>query len=180
MVNAHVIYQECNANDRTFRRHPSKFWLELITGLIQGWTWPLKKIDWPSSSWMPARLTEHMEHVLVPIPGWNTNFKPNETDCVMCSEQSTSSRHRTSWMCGHCSIPLCLHPCFHSATQWKTLIKSAVMTRVTIGTKWCQSRRDPPRRGPKLTVASWPFLYPTILGRVLHWDTKDSKTQGWE
>ena len=100
---------------------------------------------------VPARLTEHMEHVLIPIPGWNENFKLNEADCVMCSERLTDSRHQTS---GMCELAIAVHHsvCIHvlnDTIQWKTLTITAVMTKVTRDTKWCQSRRDPQGRGPK-------------------------------
>ena len=140
-----------------------------------------KKIRRPSSLPMPARLTEHMEHVLVPIPGRNTIFKPNEADCVVCSEQSTGSRHRTNWMCDHCSVPLCVHPCFARHHTMENPYHICGNDEGYHRHKMVPVEERPQGRGPKWTVASWPFLNPTILGHALYWVTKESsKQEAWE
>ena len=70
MVNARIIFQECNGNVAWLKRHPAIFRNHLITGLTAGYSRPVKRIDRPIALAAEDRLFKH-DHKLVLIPGWN-------------------------------------------------------------------------------------------------------------
>ena len=127
MVNAHIIYQECNGNIARLKRYPSTFRNDLITGLTAGYSQQVRRIGRLIPPAAEDRLCEH-EHKLVPIPGWNCKFEPNSEACKVCSDkgQITGRRHRTTTKCNKCQVAMCVYPCFdlyHTLLNYQTCCK---------------------------------------------------------
>ena len=119
MVNARIIFQECNGNVARLKGYPATFRNDLITGLTAGYSGQVKRIGRPIALTAEDRLSEH-DHKLVPIPGWNCKFDPNSEDCKVGSDkgQVAGRRHRTTTKCNKWQVAMCvsvLRPVSHTA-----------------------------------------------------------------
>ena len=128
LVNARIIFQECNGNVSRLKRYPATFRNDLITGLTAGYSRPVKRIGRPIALAAEDHLSEH-DHKLVPIPGCNCKFEPNSEDCKVCSDkgQVAGRRHRTTIKCNKCQITMCAYPCFdwyHTLLNYQTCCKN--------------------------------------------------------
>ena len=131
IVNARVIFQECNGNVARLKRYPFTFRNDLITGLTAGYSRQVRRIGRPIPPTAEDRLSKH-DHKLVPIPGWNCKFEPNSEDCKVCSDkgQVAGRCHRTTTKCNKCQVAMYVYPCFdryHTLLQglWKWRVSRA-------------------------------------------------------
>ena len=65
-------------------------------------------------------------------------------------------------MCGHCSVPLCVHPCFSWYDTMKNAHHNCSNDEGYHIHKMVPVEEKSPKREAQ-NVASWPFLYPTML-----------------
>ena len=59
MVNARIIFQECNGNVARLKRYPAAFRNDLIAGLTAGYSQPVKRIGRSIAVVAEDRLSEH-------------------------------------------------------------------------------------------------------------------------
>ena len=48
-----------------------------------------------------------------------TNGKPHQKDCLVCSKRKTFGQKTTTYKCKQCDLPLCVVPCFDLYHMYK-------------------------------------------------------------
>ena len=99
MVNARIIFQECNGNVARLKRYPATFRNDLITGLTVGYFRPVKRIGRLIALAAEDRLSEY-DHKRVPLPGWNCKFETNSESCKVCSDKGQVASSATELQLG--------------------------------------------------------------------------------